>query len=112
MSLELEIQRLTAAIEKLNSNIALVLTTPATQVVNAQTETPEPVQETARVETEQLKAATVTHDDVQSAILAKVRASMDNKPKVKAILSEFKAAKVSDIDAAQLTAVLSKVEAL
>lgn len=110
MSLELEIQRLTAAIEKLNSNIELVLTTPANQTVELpkKQDFSEPVQ----VETEQPKAATVTHDDVQSAILAKVRASMDNKPKVKAILSEFKAAKVSDIDAAQLAAVLSKVEAL
>lgn len=107
MSLEAKIEKLTAAIEKLTANIELALSTPANSTPSAEVE-PEyiPAPET-KAETQELK-----HDDVQSAILAKVRANMENKAKVKAILTEFKAAKVTDLDLSVLADVMAKVDAL
>lgn len=113
MSLENEIQRLTAAIEKLNSNIELVLTTPANQTVELPKKS-DPAVTVVEVAKPEAPAATpeLKHDDVQSAILAKVRANMENKTKVKAILTEFKAAKVTDLDLSVLADVMAKVDAL
>lgn len=112
MSLEAKIEKLTAAIEKLTANIELALSTPANsaplaEVAPKYTPAPEALEPEAPAVTPEPR-----HDDVQSAILAKVRANMDNKTKVKAILTEFKAAKVTDLDLSVLADVMAKVDAL
>ena len=110
MSLESKIEQLTAAIEKLNANITLVLNTPVGEVITPvviEDEKTAPNKPDAMVETK-----AVTHEDVQAAIMAKVRLDMQNKTAVKAILAEFKAAKVSDLGADALAVVMLKVGAL
>lgn len=117
MSLENKIELLTAAIDRLNANLALVLTTPVNQTLT--------VADVASASVEVLKVADqvvstadvnaaplLTHNELQSVILSKVRANMDHKSTVKAILSGFGAAKVTDLKDSDLEAVLEKVNAL
>jgi len=103
MSLETEISRLTAAIEKLNANIELVLTTPVTATVQPKKDEPVTQCEIAKGEqitpepavTPEVKA--VTFKDVQDQCLALSRKSADNKNAIRALLDDFGAKKVSDL---------------
>jgi len=120
MSLENKIELLTAAIDRLNANLALVLTTPANQTLTTEQVVAAPVEVLKAVEqvneavnevvSSQVQA--VTHNDLQSLILAKVRVNMEHKAAVKALLSEFGAAKVTDLKESDLAAVAAKVNAL
>jgi hypothetical protein len=114
MSLEAKIELLTRAIDKLNANMALLLTTPANQVLTSEQVEATPVVElqTEAPKVEQDEQPTITHNDLQSLILSKVRDNMDHKPTAKAILKEFGAAKVSDLSDDKLQAVYDKVAAL
>jgi hypothetical protein len=114
MSLEAKIELLTRAIDKLNANMALLLTTPANQVLTTEQVEAGPVVEvkTEAPKVEQVEQVTITHSDLQSLILSKVRDNMDHKPTAKAILKEFGAAKVSDLSDDNLQAVYDKVAAL
>jgi hypothetical protein len=114
MSLEAKIELLTRAIDKLNANMALLLTTPANQVLTTEQVEAAPVVEvkTEAPKVEKVEQVTITHNDLQSLILSKVRDNMDHKPTAKAILKEFGAAKVSDLSEDKLQAVYDKVSAL
>jgi hypothetical protein len=114
MSLEAKIELLTRAIDKLNANMALILTTPASQVLTAEQVEAAPVVklQTETPKVEQAEQPTITHNDLQTLILSKVRENMEHKPTVKAILKDFKAAKVSDLPDDKLQAVYDKVVAL
>ena len=114
MSLEAKIELLTRAIDKLNANMALLLTTPANQVLTTEQVEAAPVVEvkTEAPKVEKAEQVTITHSDLQSLILSKVRDNMDHKPIAKAILKDFGAAKVSDLSEDKLQAVYDKVTAL
>ena len=90
MSLELQIETLTAAINALNLNIAKLGNAPAAEVV----------QEVAEEET----APALTHKELQDLIMSMVREDMKRKPKIKALLAKHSASKVSDLDADNLEA--------
>ena len=108
MSLEQQIERLTAAIEKLNGNIERALAMPV--AVQA------PVESAAAVEsvkTEQTEAVpTVTVESVQSQCLAATRKDLANKVKIRDWLDSFKAKKVADLTAEQLLELSTKLEQL
>lgn len=97
MSLENEIQRLTAAIEKLNANLEAVLATPLpaptaepVQAVETATEKksqPEPVKTG--------ESKPVDFAEVQSRCLALSR--QGKKDAIRALLDDFGASKVSDL---------------
>lgn len=114
MSLEAKIEMLTRAIDKLNANMVLLLTTPANQVLAPEQVNAEPTEQPKNelVKTEQAEKVSVTHSDLQALILAKVRENMDHKPTAKAILDSYNAKKVSDLSDSDLAAVYAKVQAL
>jgi len=91
MSLELQIETLTAAINALNLNIAKLGNAPAAEVV----------QEVAE---EEETAPALTHKELQDLIMSMVREDMKRKPKIKALLAKHSASKVSDLDADNLEA--------
>ena len=91
MSLELQIETLTAAINALNLNIAKLGNAPA-----------EVVQEVAEEET--ATAQVLTRPVLQDLIMSMVREDMKRKPKIKALLAKHSASKVSDLDADNLEA--------
>lgn len=105
MSLEQQIERLTAAIEKLNGNIERALATPvAVQSV---------VEAAPVVEAVETKVApTVTVESVQSQCLAATRKDLANKTKIRDWLDSFKAKKVADLSAEQLLELSTKLEQL
>ena len=92
MSLELQIETLTAAINALNLNIAKLGNAPAAEVV----------QEVAEEETATTPA--LTHKKLQDLIMSMVREDMKRKPKIKALLTKYSASKVSDLYADNLEA--------
>lgn len=111
MSLEQQIERLTAAIEKLNGNIERALATPVTVPVTAaplvesvKTEQPEQPEVAATV--------TITVESVQSQCLAATRKDLSNKAKIRDWLDGFKAKKVADLTAEQLLELSTKLEQL
>tara|TARA_R110000822_G_scaffold248652_1_gene376275 strand:+ start:405 stop:710 length:306 start_codon:yes stop_codon:yes gene_type:complete len=93
MSLELQIETLTAAINALNLNIAKLGNAPAAAEV---------VQEVAEEET--VTAPVLTHKELQDLIMSMVREDMKRKPKIKALLTKYSASKVSDLYADNLEA--------
>ena len=124
MSLESKIDLLikavneqTTAINAFNGNIEKWMTAPIVEA-NEEKAQPEPQQEATVVpEQDELKAdepyATLTHKDVQDAVLAFVRKDVKtNKPLVKALLDEFKANKVSDVSEDKLEEFNTKLGAL
>ena len=111
MSLESKIEQLTAAIEKLNANMVLLLTTPANQTVDLPQAAAPVVQEAVKV-VEQVAKVTVSADDAQAMCLQLSRKDPANKSKIKAILSEYKAAKVADLSPENLQAFVQKLEQL
>lgn len=108
MSLEQQIERLTAAIEKLNGNIERALAAP----VAVQS----PVEYAAAVETVNVEqpevAPTVTVESVQSQCLAATRKDLANKVKIRDWLDSLKAKKVADLTAEQLLELSTKLEQL
>lgn len=108
MSLEQQIERLTAAIEKLNGNIERALVTPV--AVQAPVESA-PVVETVKVEQPEV-AQTITVESVQSQCLAATRKDLANKAKIRDWLDSFKAKKVADLTAEQLSELSTKLEQL
>jgi hypothetical protein len=123
MSLESKIDLLikavneqTAAINAFNGNIEKWLTVPTEELTQekASEPTPEP---TVEPEQDELAAdepqAVLTHKDVQDAVLAFVRKDVKtNKPKVKALLEQFKAQKVGDVSEDKLNDFHTKLGAL
>ena len=107
MSLESKIELLTAAIEKLNANLEFALRTP---VASAPVQQPE-VAVVPEVKAEVVKSS-LTHEEVQTLMLSKVREDMANKAKVKDILAKYKAAKVTDLSEQNLQPVFDAVGAL
>ena len=92
MSLELQIETLTAAINALNLNIAKLGNAPAAAEV---------VQEVAE---EEETAPALTHKELQDLIMSMVREDMKRKPKIKELLTKYSASKVSDLYADNLEA--------
>lgn len=123
MSLESKIDLLikavneqTTAINAFNGNIEKWLSAPTeefTQEKSAPTvesEQDEPAQDELEADAPQ---ATLSHKDVQDAVLAFVRKDVKtNKPKVKALLDEFKAQKVGDVAEEKLGEFNTKLGAL
>lgn len=124
MSLESKIDALieavnaqTTAINAFNGNIEKWLAAPtesftvekvAPEVVETQESEPEQ-SEKPEADTEQ----SLTHKDVQDAVLAFVRKDVKvNKPKVKALLDEFSANKVGDLPEQSLVEFKTKLDAL
>lgn len=119
MSLEQQIERLTAAIENLNGNIERALATPVPSVESAPTvsatlvsQKPVMVEKTVMVEEMQLVAQTITVESVQSQCLAATRKDLANKAKIRDWLDSFKAKKVADLTAEQLLELSTKLEQL
>lgn len=54
--------------------------------------------------------AAMTHDDLKAICLAKSREDVSNKPKLKALLAEYGAAKAIDVPADKLSEVILKIE--
>ena len=113
MSLENEISRLTAAIEKLNANIELVLSTPVNQTaqpaepvsVPPKVEAVEPVQKPETIKPE------INANDVTALCLSLSRKDAKNKDAIRALLDDFGAKKVSDLGD-NLAAFAAKLEQL
>ena len=113
MSLELKIENLTLAINALNVNIAKLVNVPMC-------DNPELAAEILERELPKAKRAkdkvvtsddeifeneipanlriVLTHKDVQDFMLSFVREDMKRKPKIKKLLAEYSASKVSDLD--------------
>jgi seryl-tRNA synthetase len=108
MSLEQQIERLTAAIEKLNGNIERALATPAAVQMPVESA---PAVETVKAEQHEV-AVTVTVESVQSQCLAATRKDLANKAKIRDWLDSFKAKKVADLTAEQLLELSTKLERL
>lgn len=103
MSLENKIELLTSAVEMLIARIDAIATANITSSEPVEPEhTPEPEQSEKKL----------THKDVQDFLLSFVRKDADLKPKIKKLLSEFSASKVSDIELDKLADFKSKVEKL
>ena len=116
MSLENKIELLTASIDALRATIEAQSKEVAAPVaVNVE---PEPVAdvEPVAVEPEPVSAgpeqSQLKHKDVQDFLLSFVRKDQKLKSKIKTILSDFSASKVSDIDVARLSEFKAKVEML
>lgn len=56
------------------------------------------------------KIAAMTHDDLKAICLAKSREDVKNKPKLKALLAEYGAAKAVDVPSDKLSEVILKIE--
>lgn len=111
MSLENKIEQLTAAIEKLNANIVLALSTPVNQPV-AVVEAAPVIEQAVKAIDEATKKAAVSADDAQAMCLQLSRKDPANKAKIKAILADYKAAKVADLSPDNLQAFVAKLEQL
>jgi len=125
MSLENKIELLTASIDALRATIEAQSKEVAAPVAVADVEPVavadvEPVAvadvEPVAVEPEPVSAgpeqSQLKHKDVQDFLLSFVRKDQKLKSKIKTILSDFSASKVSDIDVARLSEFKSKVEML
>ena len=115
MSLENKIQLLTASIDALRASIeaqSKEVAAPVSFVEPVSVADVKPVSvdvEPLVVEPEQDH---LKHKDVQDFLLSFVRKDQKLKSKIKTILSEFSASKVSDIDVARLSEFKAKVEML
>ncbi len=105
MSLEIEIQKLTAEIQKLNKNLILMLTTPADQLLKIEPEqTPTPVAAptefvaAAPVAAADPAPASFTQDDLRRLCMAKVKEDRTFKDTLKDFLSRvYGVTKTSDV---------------
>lgn len=63
-------------------------------------------------EVKELETQTYTHDDLKALCLSKSREDVANKPKLKALLKEFGAAKVLDVKSKEdLTTIITRINA-
>ena len=106
MSLELKIENLTLAINALNVNMAKLVNVPmcddpklAAEILDR-----ELPKAKAKAEKETVSEPALTHKDVQDFMLGFVREDMKRKPKIKKLLAEYSASKLSDIDENKLEA--------
>tara|TARA_R100000951_G_scaffold68295_1_gene57638 strand:- start:427 stop:798 length:372 start_codon:yes stop_codon:yes gene_type:complete len=61
-------------------------------------------------EVKELETQTYTHDDLKALCLSKSREDVANKPKLKALLKEFGAAKVLDVKSKEdLTTIITRI---
>ena len=126
MSLENKIELLTASIDALRATIEAQSKEVAAPVAVADVEPVavadvepvgvadvEPVAvEPVSVEPLEAEQSQLKHKDVQDFLLSFVRKDQKLKSKIKTILSDFSASKVSDIDVARLSEFKAKVEML
>ena len=104
MSLENQIERLTAAIEKLNGNIERALATPAAPQAAAQAE-----DAAAHVVT--ASASSITQDDLRRLCMAKVKEDRAFKETLKEFLSKaYGVVKTSDVPDDKVAEVYSRIE--
>ena len=63
-------------------------------------------------EVKELETKAYTHDDLKALCLSKSREDVSNKPKLKALLKEFGAAKVLDVKSKEdLTTIITRINA-
>lgn len=67
-----------------------------------------PETENEQVETEQTKDE-YTHDDLKKLCLSKSREDLANKPKLKALLKEYGAAKANDVPSDKLAELIGRI---
>lgn len=107
MSLENQIERLTAAIEKLNGNIERALATPA-----APPTAPESVVTSAPVVVASVASSSFTQDDLRRLCMAKVKEDRAFKDTLKEFLSKaYGVVKTSDVPDDKVGEVYSRIEA-
>jgi len=104
MSLESKIENLTLAINALNVNIAKLVNVPICDEPELAAEILDRELPKAKAEKEALTSPALTHKDVQDFMLSFVREDMKRKPKIKKLLAEYSASKVSDLDVDTLEA--------
>ena len=120
MSLETKIELLTAAIDKLNANMGMLVGLPlvsdpklAAQILEREMPTvkpkPEPVEPEPTPETSE---PALSYKDVQDFVLSLTRADMKVKGKIRALLSEYSASKISDIELDKLAEFKARLAAL
>jgi hypothetical protein len=111
MSLENQIERLTAAIEKLNGNIERALATPAQQTAPAPT-APEPALTASEPVAAPVVASSFTQDDLRRLCMAKVKEDRAFKDTLKEFLSKaYGVVKTSDVPDDKVAEVYSRIEA-
>lgn len=103
MSLESKIEILIASIDALNVNIAKLVSVPMCDEPELAAEILERELPKAKQVKEETPPA-LTHKDVQDFMLGFVREDMKRKPKIKKLLAEYSASKLSDIDEDKLEA--------
>ncbi len=102
MSLESKIEILIASIDALNVNIAKLVNVPICDEPELAAEILE--RELPKAKAEKETSPALTHKDVQDFMLGFVREDMKRKPKIKKLLAEYSAGKLSDIDEDKLEA--------
>lgn len=108
MSLENQIERLTAAIEKLNGNIERTLATPAAPQAAPQTA---PQAEDAAAPVVTTSASSITQDDLRRLCMAKVKEDRAFKETLKEFLSKaYGVVKTSDVPDDKVAEVYSRIE--
>ena len=105
MSLENQIERLTAAIEKLNGNIERALATPQAAPPAA------PQAEAAAAHVVTASASSITQDDLRRLCMAKVKEDRAFKETLKEFLSKaYGVVKTSDVPDDKVAEVYSRIE--
>jgi hypothetical protein len=112
MSLENQIEMLTAAIEKLNRNIEIVLSTPVPAAPAAVTSEPVVVASAPAVASAPVVASSFTQDDLRRLCMAKVKEDRSFKDTLKEFLSKaYGVVKTSDVPDDKVAEVYSRIEA-
>jgi len=125
MSLELQIKALTEAVTLLNGSIArlqpnVFFIEKEENPFSEEYKTADKIVEETKIESLENEAQTtmsfdipkMTHEDLKTVCLEKVRKDAANKAKIKSILAEYGATKAGDISSEKLVEVIGKVEAL
>ena len=121
MSLESKIEMLTAAIDRLNANMTLLLTTPADQVLKveqtaatpaANTEQPPAPATTAESnQVEHVAASSFTQDDLRRLCMTKVKEDRAFKDTLKDFLSRaYGVTKTSDVPDDKVQEAYTRIE--
>ena len=119
MSLESKIEMLTAAIDRLNANMTLLLTTPADQVLKVEqtaTNTEQPpapatTAESNQVEPKPVAAESFTQDDLRRLCMAKVKEDRAFKDTLKDFLSRaYGVTKTSDVPDDKVQEAYTRIE--
>lgn len=104
--LETKIEELTKAINALNKTLL------GNDGATAKYVAPEVKTEVEPEKVEEVKQDTVTHNELQDAILSKVREDIAHKTTIKNLLGARKAKKVTDLSEQDTWAVMQEVKAL